>query len=641
MTDGFVKVAAAAPDIVVADCAHNADEIVKLAWRASVEAVHILVTPELCLTGATCGDLFLQHTLQQDALSALRAVCEKTADLDILLAVGLPVQSGGRLYSAAAVLHAGNVLGVVPKTFLAPEGELCQTRQFSPAFDDVRYLSDGVLRDVPFGRDLLFTNETNPQVSLAVELGEDLLSPYPPSTLHAEAGATIIANLAARSAVIGSGDALRRAVAAQSARVACAYVLANAGGGESTTDMAFSGRHILAENGHVLAENAPFSGLMAVTDVDCEQVLHERAHKVALFASPGGHMACNYVVSGASPARETPLTRIISPTPFIPADDAELAARCELVLALQTEGLKKRLLHTGVKTAVIGVSGGLDSALALLVTARAFRELERPAADIRAVSMPSFGTTSRTKSNAQTLCEAVGASFETIDITESVRRHFKDIGHDEADTAVVFENAQARMRTMVLMDIANQCGGFVVGTGDLSELALGWCTYNGDHMAMYSVNADVPKTLIPHLLRHGARDFPDIAAPVCDICDTPISPELLPAKDGEICQKTESIVGPYSLHEFFLYYTLRWGFAPKKIFRIARRAFDGVFGGDEILKWMQVFYKRFFGQQFKRNCLPDGPKVGSVGLSPRGGWQMPSDASAAAWLRELEEMGAQ
>ncbi len=634
MKDGLFKVAAAAPDIRVGDCAHNAGEIVKLAWRASTESVHLLALPELSVTGSTCGDLFLNRTLQQAALASLCSICAETAALDIVLVVGLPFVFEGNLYNCAAVIHGGNVLGIVPQSAGSTSG------LFAPYFGSTRELGGEILSGVPFGGKLLFCCDDHPDFTFGVEIGGFPFAPVSPAMRHTTAGAALIVHITADVEAIGMPEARHTAAKYISGACHCAYLRAAAGSGESTTDFVCSGHHILAENGHILTESAPFENIMAVTDIDTGRIFHERQHFGGPAADLTGYLIFSYHLLAPASSGKAPLTRDISPTPFVPRGEAELAARCESVLATQSHALQKRVAHTGVKKLVLGISGGLDSSLALVVCARALQLLERPMSDIMAVTMPCFGTTERTKSNAQMLCEAVGATFQAVDISGSVRQHFKDIGHDEADTAVVFENAQARMRTMVLMDIANQLGGLVVGTGDLSELALGWCTYGGDHLSMYAVNAGVPKTLIPHLLRHEAKKWPALNAPLCDICDTPISPELLPASGGEMLQKTEDIVGPYELHDFFLYYTVRWGFAPGKILRLALAAFKDKYDEQTVLKWMKLFFVRFVSQQFKRSCAADGPMVGSVTLSPRGGWQMPGDAAADIWLREIEALQA-
>lgn len=637
MRDGFIKVAAGTPAVKVADCHGNAQQILELAHAANKQGVKVLVTPELGITGYTCSDLFLQQTLLQSALEAFEHLCAHTKTLDMLLLVGLPLVHGGKLYNCAAVLHKGAVLGLVPKTHLPNYAEFYEERLFTPAFEGVQTYTGGFMQNVPFGTDLLFCCKNLPGFVLGVEICEDLWVPSPPSIRHTVAGAVVIANLSASNEVIGKDSYRRSLVSGQSARLVCAYLYADAGGGESTTDLVFSGHNIVAENGAILAETKLFTSELATSDIDVQRLAYERRR---LTTYPPENSSGYAQIPFAFETAKTVLSRAISPTPFIPGSADALDGRCETILRIQAAGLEKRLRHIGAKTAVIGVSGGLDSSLALLVAARAMQNLGRPASDILAVTMPAFGTTSRTRSNAELLADAIGATFKTVDISASVRQHFADIGHSETDLSVVYENAQARMRTLVLMDMANQTGGIVVGTGDLSELALGWATYNGDHMSMYGVNASVPKTLIRYIVAYEASVKPHLAPVLQDVLATPVSPELLPAENGEISQQTETIVGPYELHDFTLYYALRWGFTPGKIYRLAQLAFADTYKSDVILKWMQVFYRRFFAQQFKRSCLPDGPKVGSVSLSPRGDWRMPSDAIATAWLQELDDFAS-
>ena len=551
--------------------------------------------------------------------------------------VGLPLLVRGKLYNCAAVLCRGRLLGLVPKTYLPNYGEFYEKRQFTPGSTEVETLTV-CGQQVPFGTSLLFRCREMPSFVLGVELCEDLWSALPPSTFHALAGATVIANLSASDETVGKAEYRRALVANQSARLLCSYLYASAGHGESTQDMVFAGHDLIAENGTLLAETAPFAGGHAETELDCQRMESERTRNTSFEPSTDGYQTVDFSLT----LTNTALTRFVDPTPFVPGDPQRRAERCELILKMQADGLAKRLEHAHAKTAVIGISGGLDSCLALLVAVRAMKQLRRPTTDVLAVTMPCFGTTRRTRSNAEILCEELHVSFSEIDIANTVHSHFADIGQDESVLDVTFENGQARVRTLELMDTANRTGGLVVGTGDLSELALGWATYNGDHMSMYGVNAGVPKTLVRHLVRYEA----DIAATdalrtvLLDILDTPVSPELLPARDGEIAQKTEDLVGPYELHDFYLYYVLRFGFGPAKIFRLAKAAFAGrAEYPDEVLyKWLRNFYWRFFAQQFKRSCLPDGPKIGSVTLSPRGDWRMPSDAAAALWLAELEQL---
>ena len=638
MKDGFLKAAAFSPALRVADCTYNAQQILADVQAAAAHGVKLAVFPEFCLTGYTCGDLFLQHTLQTGALDALQTVLDGTRTLDTVVLVGLPLLVHGKLYNCAAVLCRGQLLGLVPKTYLPNYGEFYEKRQFTPGSTEVETITV-CGQQVPFGTSLLFRCRSMPSFVLGVELCEDLWSALPPSTFHALAGATVIANLSASDETVGKAEYRRALVSNQSARLLCGYLYASAGHGESTQDMVFAGHDLIAENGTLLAEAAPFAGGIAETEIDCQRMEAERARNTSFELSRDGYTTVEFDLE----LTETPLTRWIDPAPFVPGDPKRRAERCELILKMQADGLAKRLEHAHAKTAVIGISGGLDSCLALLVAVRAMKQLGRPASDVLAVTMPCFGTTKRTRSNAEILCDELHVSFTEIDIAATVHSHFRDIGQDESVLDVTYENGQARVRTLELMDTANRTGGLVVGTGDLSELALGWATYNGDHMSMYGVNAGVPKTLVRHLVRYEAdiAATPALKEVLLDILDTPVSPELLPAKDnGEIAQRTEDLVGPYELHDFYLYYVLRFGFGPAKIFRLARAAFAGreEYPDAVLYKWLRNFYWRFFAQQFKRSCLPDGPKIGSVTLSPRGDWRMPSDACAALWLAELEQL---
>ncbi len=636
MKDGFIKAAAASPDLRVADCAYNTQQIIRAMEEAAARHVRLLVLPELCITGYTCGDLFAQRALQEAALRSLAEVARATAGLDLIAVVGVPLVRDCKLYNCAAVLLDGRVLGLIPKSHLPNYSEFYEARQFTPAPVENSYYAMGRER-IPFGPKLLFRCRDLPELCLGVEVCEDLWVPQTPSTGHALAGATLICNVSASDEVIGKADFRRQMVAAHSARLLCGYLYADAGSSESTTDLVFSGHHLLYENGTLLAEAAPFSGRMAVGDFDLQRLAAER-QRVGTYTAKAD--SAYEIIDFSFPVYDTILERTFSRFPFVPDDPTARASRCEAILTMQAMGLKKRLEHIGSPTVVLGISGGLDSSLALLVAVRAMDLLGRPRTDVVAVTMPCFGTTKRTRSNAQRLCEELGVTLRTVDITKAVEQHFLDIGQDPLCHDVTFENAQARERTQVLMDIANQAGGIVVGTGDLSELALGWATYNGDHMSMYGVNASIPKTLVRHLVRHTAESAgSSLRQVLMDILDTPVSPELLPASaDGQISQVTEDLVGPYELHDFFLYYILRFGFPPAKVYRLALLAFRGVFDSGVILKWLRVFYRRFFSQQFKRSCLPDGPKVGTVSLSPRGDWRMPSDACAALWLSQLEAL---
>ena len=630
MQDGYLRVAAATPAIRVADCAYNARQILALADKAPADT-SLLVFPELCVTGYTCGDLFFQPALLKAAEEAVAFLLRETAERDMVLLVGVPVASRSGLYNCAAVCHRGRLLGLVPKSYLPSYAEFYEGRWFTPAKDEqtlLRYAG----QDTLLSRSQIFACRSLPDFKLGVEICEDLWASPQPSERLTDAGATVIANLSASTEGIGKPAYRRQLVSLQSARLLCAYVFADAGEGESTTDVVFSGHNMIAENGAVLAESARFTTGLTAAEVDLAHLAFDR-RRITTCTNSGSMTEIPFDL-GIKPLR---LTRPVPPAPFIPSDPAAKEACCEEILNIQPAGLKKRLEHTG-GCAVLGLSGGLDSALALLVTVRAYDRLGKPRSDIHAATMPCFGTTSRTLNNARTLAGACGATLHEIDITRAVTQHLNDIGHTGAHD-VTYENAQARERTQVLMDLANQRGGLVIGTGDLSELALGWATYNGDHMSMYGVNASVPKTLVRYLVDYEARRYGGvIGGALTDILDTPVSPELLPPENGQISQKTEELVGPYELHDFFLYHFLRFGDSPSKIYRLAVYAFAGRFAEGEIKKWLKTFCRRFFAQQFKRSCLPDGPRVGSVALSPRGDWRMPSDASAALWLAEAEAL---
>ena len=638
MRDGFICIAAGTPKIRVADCRYNAEQIFTMMREADKQGVKILALPELCLTGYTCGDLFLQDTLLDGAEEGLRTILEATRHLEILTALGMPVRNkwNSKLYNCAVVIQRGEIKGVVPKTYIPNYGEFYEQRWFAsnPAANDSLLLCG---EEIELTGRLLHECETVPGLVVGVEICEDLWAPEPPSTRLARAGATVILNLSASNEVVGKAAYRRQLVVGQSGRLCCAYVYADAGEGESTTDLVFTGHNMIAENGVLLAERRFATGL-TVSEIDVGRLVYDR-RRMNTFTEQDRTVEIWRSYFQLEMAK-TKLTRYVSPTPFIPENAADRAGRCEEILTIAALGLKKRLEHTGAKTAVVGLSGGLDSTLALLITALAMGMLHRPASDIVAVTMPCFGTTDRTRNNAVVLAGRMGATLRAIPIGETVRSHFRDIGQSVDEHDVTYENAQARERTQVLMDVANQTGGLVIGTGDLSELALGWCTYNGDHMSMYAVNASIPKTLVRHLVDYVARDNlkkdQELTDVLEDILDTPVSPELLPAVQGEISQRTEDLVGPYELHDFFLYYVLRWGFGPRKVFRLAELALGRSYSREVILKWLRSFYRRFFAQQFKRSCMPDGPKVGSVALSPRGDWRMPSDAAARLWLEELE-----
>ena len=641
MIHGFIKTAAVTPKVQVADPEGNAREIIRLAKEAAGNGAKIIVFPELCITGYTCGDLFLQELLLESAKEALLQIIRETRELDALIFAGLPWEKEGKLYNVAAVFQGGKLLGLVPKTCIPNYGEFYELRHFARGNQEADAVwtdsGDGERDYIPFGTRLLFTCEEMPGLAVAAEICEDVWVPDPPSIHHALAGATVIVNCSASDETTGK-DAYREAlISGQSARLVCGYIYANAGEGESSQDLVFGGHNLIAENGKILSRSARFKNETIYADLDIARIVGERRRMTTFFSRTD---AVYTEIGFHLNKEETKLSRFIDPAPFVPDDSQDRQKRCEEIFAIQYMGLKKRLEHTRSRTAVVGISGGLDSTLALLVAVRAFDSLGLPRKGILGVTMPCFGTTDRTYRNACELVRKLGGTLREVDIREAVTTHFRDIGHDPEVHDVTYENSQARERTQVLMDLANQSGGLVIGTGDMSELALGWATYNGDHMSMYGVNAGVPKTLVRHLVRYYADTCgdPELAATLLDVLDTPVSPELLPPKDGVIAQKTEDLVGPYELHDFFLYYVLRFGFTPAKIYRLARLAFAGAYGDDTILKWLKTFYRRFFTQQFKRSCLPDGPKVGSVAVSPRGDLRMPSDASAAIWLKELETL---
>ena len=629
MKDGWVRIACAAPQVRVGECAYNAGQIAALAREAAGAGASVLTLPELCLTGSTCGDLFWQGALQQAALAALEQLARDTAALPLLLAVGLPVQAGQRLYNCAALLCGGQILGLVPKGAFSAS-EWGQQRHFSPAGDVSLTLTLAGQR-VPLGRQLFGCRQL-PELTVGVLIGDEAYAPAGAADGLAAAGATVLLHLSAAPETVALAEFQRNQARAISARLFACLAGANAGPGESTTDLVFSGHRLITDCGRISGEGAPFSSGLLLADTDVQRLAGERAraHFPQGEALPQGEFSL--------PLRELTLLTPPSRLPFVPADGEERARRCEHILTMQQQALATRLSRAGCRGVVVGLSGGLDSTLALMVSARACDQLGWGRDQILAVTMPCFGTTSRTKSNAQKLAEGYGTAFREISIAQAVRQHFADIEQDPETLDAAFENAQARERTQVLMDLANQRGALVVGTGDLSELALGWATYNGDHMSMYSVNASLPKTLIRYLVQYEAgRVEPALGQVLEDVLATPVSPELLPPSDGEIAQKTEELVGPYELHDFFLYYLRRYAFSPRKIFRLACAAFDGVYDPAAIRAWLQLFLRRFFTQQFKRSCSPDGPKVGAVSLSPRGDWVMPSDAWADAWLSQLEE----
>ena len=635
MRQGFVKVAAATPDVRVADCRHNGNEIIRLIREMEKEGAKVMVFPELCITGYTCADLFWQELLVRSAREELVRIVQETSDVDALIFVGLPFEHSGKLYNVAAAVSHGEVLGMVPKIHLPNYGEFYEQRNFASGAGvcDLAILNG---EEVLFGSELIFACTNMPKLTVAAEICEDLWVTSPPSANHAAAGANLIVNLSASSEAVGKDSYRKSLVRGQSARLVCGYVYANAGEGESTQDLVFGGQNLIAENGALLAEGKRFQNEIVYGDVDFERISSERRRMTTFESDLGTYQMVPFCLT----VEETKLTRQFAPNPFVPSNEKDRDDRCDEILNIQAMGLKKRLAHIHGERAVVGISGGLGSTLALLVTARTFDLLGLPRENILAVTMPCFGTTDRTYRNACELTRRLGATLQEVDIKEAVRVHFENIGQDPALHDVTYENSQARERTQVLMDLANQCNGLVVGTGDLSELALGWATYNGDHMSMYGVNASVPKTLVRHLVHYYARTCEDerLSQILLDVLDTPVSPELLPPEDGNISQKTEDLVGPYELHDFFLYYMLRVGYSPKKIYRIACRTFEAVYDQETILKWLRKFYWRFFSQQFKRSCLPDGPKVGSVTVSPRGDLRMPSDACVQLWIQELDEM---
>ncbi len=642
MRDGFFRAAAVTPEIRVADPVFNAERICERIEEGERLGVGLMVFPELCVTGYTCGDLFFQAPLIKAAREQLSKIAAYTREKSMLVFVGLPWEHGGKLYNAAAAICSGQVLGIVPKTHLPNYSEFYEARHFAPGTDEL-ILTEWEGMQVPMCTDLLFQCREIRELVVGAEICEDVWAPCPPSIRHALAGATVIVNCSASDETVGKDSYRNALISGQSARLMCGYVYANAGEGESTQDLVFGGHNIIAENGTMLAVSKRFSPESIYGDLDLERLESERRRTNTYPArQEDGHLVVKFSLDSArmEACQQKKLFRFMDSRPFVPGDVKERSRRCEEIFTIQAMGLKKRLQHTGCTHAVLGISGGLDSTLALLVTARAFDMLGIAREQIHAVTMPCFGTTDRTYQNACRMARKMGASLSEVDIKRSVLQHFADIGHDPDDRNVTYENAQARERTQVLMDIANQVNGLVVGTGDMSELALGWATYNGDHMSMYGVNASVPKTLVRHLVRYCADTCGEetLKAVLLDVLDTPVSPELLPPQDGAISQKTEDLVGPYELHDFFLYHMLRFGYMPSKIYRMAVRAFAGEYEGETIRKWLGVFYRRFFAQQFKRSCLPDGPKVGSVAVSPRGDLRMPSDAARRIWTEDLEKL---
>lgn len=683
MKNGFIKVAAATPKIKVGDCGYNVTEIKKIIDKAYDDGVQLIVFPELCITGYTCSDLFWQQNLLKKAKDKLILLAKHTAEKEIVAIVGLPFEFKGKLYNVAAVLYDGEILGIVPKSYLPNYSEFYEARHFTSGIgvkdyieievdsdeefdysdgfnyklfikgredeidfeDDDDYDDDEEDEDddefdfdcIPFGTDILFKATDIPNFTFAIEICEDLWVPNPPSTKHALAGANVIVNLSASDETTGKDIYRRNLVSGQSARTVSAYIYADAGEGESSTDLVFAGHNIIAENGTIIAESKRFEASVIYGEIDLDKLAAERRRMTTFIPVSDEQYE---VVDVNLINTDDDITRIIDNAPFVPSAKLDRDKRCEEILSIQAMGLKKRLEHTRCKNAVIGISGGLDSTLALLVTVRAFDMLRIPRSNILAVTMPGFGTTDRTYTNAVTLIKELGAEFKEVNISEAVKLHLAQLGHDINVHDITYENAQARQRTYLLMDFANEYNGMVIGTGDMSELALGWATYNGDHMSMYGVNAGVPKTLVRHLVKYFADTCGEakLAEILNDVLETPVSPELLPpTENGKISQKTEDLVGPYELHDFFMYYILRFGYEPKKVLYLAQHAFKGIYDNGTILKWLKVFYRRFFAQQFKRSCLPDGPKVGSVAVSPRGDLRMPSDACVREWLEELGE----
>lgn len=641
MKHGFIRVCAATPLIRVADCSYNTVKIIELIDQAAAQGNKLIVFPELSITGYTCGDLFLQDILLRKAQESVKTIAESTRGKGIVAVVGFPLVVKGKLYNTAAVLSEGKVLGLIPKRSIPNYTEFYEARHFTTGILEpilIHFMGE----EIYFGSRIIFQCQDMPEFILGVEICEDLWIPQSPSIEHCIAGATIIANLSASDELTGKDSYRRELVKSQSARLVCGYLYSDAGEGESTTDLVYAGHNIIAENGTLLIESKLFENGMISSEIDLGRLKSERRRMhTYLGQSTVPYQVLSFTLEkNEIELPEITLTRFVDPRPFVPTQKEERDKRCNDIIQIQAMGLKTRLAHTGLTNVAVGISGGLDSTLALLVTAKAFDLLGLDKKGIRAVTMPCFGTTDRTYKNAIAMAVSLGVTLMEIPIREAVELHFRDIGHDSNIHDLTFENSQARERTQVLMDVAGKYNGFVVGTGDMSELALGWATYNGDHMSMYGVNSSVPKTLVRYLVEYFADTTQDskLREVLQDVLETPVSPELLPPKDGEIAQKTEDIVGPYELHDFFLYYVLRFGFEPSKVYRLAKIAFAGSYDNEVILKWLKVFYKRFFTQQFKRSCLPDGPKVGSVAVSPRGDLRMPSDASANLWMSELEQL---
>lgn len=641
MKNGFIKVCSATSDIQVANPKFNAQKILEIIQEKQQEEVKLIVFPELCLTAYTCSDLFLQDILLEQALEQLFFIARETKDYDMLIAVGLPMLKDAKLYNVAAVIFKGKVIGIVPKTHIPNYSEFYEARHFCKGNEIAEYIKLEQQEEmIPFGSKILFRATNMKEFVLGVEICEDVWVPISPSAYHAKAGATVIANLSASDETTGKADYRRELIKGQSANLVCAYIYASAGEGESTTDLVYSGHNLILENGTLLKESKRFENEQIVTEVDLQRLQSERRRISTYQIEDVLRDEYVYVDVTFSKVEPVKMTRVFGRAPFVPSNKLDREKRCEEILMLQAMGLKKRLTHTHSQSAVIGISGGLDSTLALLVTALAFDKAGMDRKNIVCVTMPCFGTTDRTYQNAVELTKALGATLREIPINDVVTTHLQSIGHDLETHDVTYENGQARMRTLILMNVANQMNGMVIGTGDLSELALGWATYNGDHMSMYGVNASVPKTLVRYLVQYYADTAEDkkLAEILYGVLDTPVSPELLPPKDGEIAQKTEELVGPYELHDFFLYYILRFGYTPSKVFFLATEAFKGKYDNNTLYKWLHNFYRRFFSQQFKRSCLPDGPKIGTVAVSPRGDLRMPSDACVQIWMDNLKTL---
>lgn len=640
MKYGYVKVAAATCDIKVGDVTFNADKIIENIDKALEKKVEAVVFPELSLTGYTCSDLFWQTEMLNKVYEEIIRIAKHTSGKNIVAIVGIPFEALGKLYNCAAIITNGKVIGLVPKKNLPNYSEFYEARHFTPGFKDaLKVTFPGQNEEVLMGMNIIFKDKNMSSFTFAVEICEDLWVPKAPSVNHALAGANIIFNLSASDEITGKSSYRRELVSSQAARLVCGYVYADAGEGESTTDLVFAGHNIIAENGRILKESERFKNEMIIADIDMDRIVNERRKMTTYSPNPEKYIYSK--VEFEIQENECVLEDKIFQNPFVPDNMDKRNERCNEILTIQSMGLKKRIAHTNAKSVVVGISGGLDSTLALLVAVRAMDALKRDRKDILAVTMPGFGTTDRTYDNAVTLIKNLGATFLEISIKDAATKHYEDIGHDINVHDVTYENVQARQRTLYLMNLANEHGGFVIGTGDLSELALGWATYNGDHMSMYGVNASIPKTLVRHLVKYYADTCgnEELEKTLLDVLDTPVSPELLPPKEnGNISQKTEDLVGPYELHDFFMYYMLRLGYGPEKIFFLANNAFSEKYDKATIYKWLRNFYYRFFAQQFKRSCLPDGPKVGTVAVSPRGDLRMPSDACARLWIERLEKI---